>query len=62
MNVIRLAQTPTWRYNLNLRLWKRIMRTRAARDDVLALLDAVFNPRKDNAAQRRRMLGYLLRP
>jgi len=61
-NILRLANTPTWRYNVNLRLWKRIMRTRAARDDVLAMLDAVFNPRKDNAAQRRRMLGYLLRP
>jgi hypothetical protein len=29
---------------------------------VLALLDAVFNPRPDNAATRRRVLGYLLRP
>jgi hypothetical protein len=38
------------------------MRTRAARDDVLALLDAVFNPRPDNTAARRRILGYLLRP
>jgi hypothetical protein len=61
-NILRLATTPTWRYNLNLRLWQRIMRTRAARDEVLPLLDAVFNPRKDNAADRRRMLGYLLRP
>ena len=61
-NILRLAQTPTWRYNLNLRLWRRVMRTRAARDEVLPMLDAVFNPRKDNAPQRRRMLGYLLRP
>lgn len=61
-NILRLANTPTWRYNLNLRLWRRIMRTRAARDDVLPMLDALFNPRKDNAPQRRRMLGYLLRP
>jgi Leg1 len=61
-NILRLATTPTWRYNLNLLLWKRIMRTRAARDDVLPLLDAVFNPRKENAADRRRMFGYLLRP
>jgi hypothetical protein len=61
-NVLRLADTPTWRYNINLRLWKRIMRTREARDDVVTLLDAVFNPRKDNAAERRRLLGYLLRP
>lgn len=61
-NILRLATTPTWRYNLNLRLWKRIMRTRAARDDVLPLLDAVFNPRKENAPDRRRLLGLLLRP
>ena len=61
-NVLNLAKTPTWRYRLNLRLWQRIMRTPSARDEVLPMLDAVFNPRKDNAAQRRRMLGYLLRP
>ncbi|HEU5472930.1 MAG TPA: Leg1-related protein [Actinophytocola sp.] len=61
-NILRLAGTPAWRYRLNLALWKRVMRTRAARDQVLPLLDAVFNPRPDNAAQRRRLLGYLLRP
>ncbi|ONI92285.1 hypothetical protein ALI22I_04920 [Saccharothrix sp. ALI-22-I] len=61
VNVLRLATTPKWRYNLNLLLWKRIMRTREARDRVLPLLDAVFNPRPDNAAERRAMLGYLLR-
>ncbi|ANZ40947.1 hypothetical protein BBK82_38165 [Lentzea guizhouensis] len=60
-NILRLATTPTWRYNLNLRLWKRVMRTREARDRVLPLLDAVFNPRPDNAAERRALLGYLLR-
>jgi hypothetical protein len=61
-NVIRLATTSPRRYALNLWLWKRTMRTRDARDDVLTLLDAVFNPTPDNAATRRRMLGYLLRP
>jgi hypothetical protein len=61
-NILRLARTSDWRYTLNLKLWQRIMRTRAARDEVLPLLDAVFNPSKQNAAQRRRMLGYLLRP
>jgi hypothetical protein len=62
VNVLRLATTPRWRYHLNLWLWQRIMRTREARDQVLPLLDAVFDPRPDNAAQRRRLLGYLLRP
>lgn len=32
------------------------MRTRAARDDVLAMLGALFHPRPENAAARRRML------
>ncbi|WP_103355841.1 Leg1-related protein [Amycolatopsis sp. CA-128772] len=61
-NVIRLATTSPRRYALNLWLWRRIMRTRAARDEVLILLDALFAPRRDNAAARRRMLGHLLRP
>jgi len=38
------------------------MRTREAGDRVLPLLDAVFNPRPDNARERRALLGYLLRP
>ncbi|WP_410657556.1 Leg1-related protein [Amycolatopsis sp. lyj-112] len=61
-NVLRLATTSARRHALNLWLWKRIMRTRAARDDVLVLLEAVFVPSPDNAAARRRVLGYLLRP
>jgi hypothetical protein len=61
-NVIKLARTSGWRYNLNLWLWKRVMRTRQARDDVVSLLDALFNPSPENAADRRRMLGHLLRP
>ena len=61
-NIVRLAQLPRWRYNLNLALWKRVMRTREARDEVLPLLDAVFNPRPDNLGDRLRMLGYLVRP
>lgn len=61
-NVVRLAGTSRRRYALNLWLWRRIMRTRAARAEVLALLDGLFNPSSNNAAARRRMLGYLLRP
>ncbi|MDU0292827.1 Leg1-related protein [Saccharothrix longispora] len=62
VNVLRLATTPRWRHHLDLLLWKRVMRTREARDRVLPLLDAVFDPRPENAAERRRLLGYLLRP
>jgi hypothetical protein len=61
VNILRLATTSKWRYNLNLLLWKRIMRTHEARDRVLPLLDAVFNPRPDNVAERRAMLRQLLR-
>ncbi|WP_367130322.1 Leg1-related protein [Saccharothrix sp. HUAS TT1] len=62
VNILRLAGTPRWRYHLNLTLWQRIMRTREARDQVLPLLDAVFNPGPGNTAERRKLLGYLLRP
>jgi hypothetical protein len=61
VNVVRLADASPRRHALNLWLWRRVMRTRAARDDVLALLDAVFDPRPDNRTARRRTLGYLLR-
>lgn len=61
-NILKLATTPRWRYQLNLMLWKRIMRTPEARHRVLPLLDAVFNPRPENAAERRKLLGHLLRP
>nr|WP_225953407.1 Leg1-related protein [Kibdelosporangium phytohabitans] len=60
-NVVALARMPDWRHRFNLRLWRRVMRTRAARDEVLVMLDAVFNPNAGNTAARRRMLGYLLR-
>jgi hypothetical protein len=60
--VTGLDRTPTWRHRINLALWRRAMRTRQARDDVLVMLDAVFNPNPGNAADRRRLLGYLLRP
>lgn len=61
-NVIALAHTSAWRHRVNLKLWQRVMRTRAARDEVLTMLDALFNPNPGNAADRRRMVGYLLRP
>lgn len=60
--VTALDRTPDWRHRLNLILWRRAMRTRQARDDVLVMLDAVFNPNPGNAAARRRLFAYLLRP
>jgi hypothetical protein len=61
-NVINLGKTPGWRYDVNLALWKRIMRTRGARRDVLVLLDAIFNPSTANLGVQLRALGYLARP
>lgn len=62
VNVVRLANTSPRRHTLNLWLWRRTMRTRPTRDNVLSLLDAMFDPKPENAAARRRLLGYLLRP
>ncbi|MBW0102977.1 Leg1-related protein [Pseudonocardia sp. KRD291] len=56
-----LARTSDRRYAVNLWLWRRVMRTRGARDDVLPLLDAVFDPRRDNRRRQLRLLRYLLR-
>jgi hypothetical protein len=50
-NIVKLARTSAPRYAFNLWLWKRVMRSRAARDEVVPMLDAVFNP---NPGQRRR--------
>lgn len=59
--VIRLDRTPGWRHRVNLALWQRAMRRREARDDVLVMLDAVFNPNPSNRAARRRLFGYVVR-
>lgn len=48
-NVRKLADTPNWRYAIDLGLWRRMMRTRPARDEVLTMLDVVFNPRRQPA-------------
>lgn len=61
-SVLGLARLPDRRYAVNLWLWRRVMRTREARDAVLPLLDAVFSPRRDNRPERVRLLRYLLRP
>ncbi|MDQ4142665.1 MAG: hypothetical protein M3198_02810, partial [Actinomycetota bacterium] len=59
--IVKLARTPDLRHNFNLWLWKRVMRSRAARDDVVAMLDAVFNPNPGNIAERKKMLRFLLK-
>ncbi len=60
INIIGLAHQTKHRFGFNLWLWKRAMRSRAARDEVVKMLDATFNPSPRNAAERRKLLHYLL--
>lgn len=59
-NIVNLAHLSKRRFDFNLWLWKRGMRTRAAREQVVKMLDATFNPSPRNAAERRKLLGYVL--
>ncbi len=59
-SVIGLTRQSQWRFNVNLWLWKRAMRTRQARDEVLVMLDATFAPSPENAKERRKLLWYML--
>jgi hypothetical protein len=59
-NVIGLTRQSQLRFNFNLYLWKRAMRSRQARDEVLPMLDATFNPSPKNVKERRRLLRYML--
>ena len=61
-NISHLAHQSKWRFAFNLWLWKRAMRTRAARAEVVTMLDATFNPSPRNVAERRRLLRYILAP
>ncbi len=59
-NILNLANLSDLRFSFNLWLWKRAMRTRQARDEVVAMLDAVFNPSPQNVQERRKLLRYTL--
>jgi hypothetical protein len=61
-NIAQLTTQPGWRFALSLYLWRRAMRSRAARADAPKMLDATFNPHPGNAAERRALLRYMLRP
>lgn len=61
-NVIGLAALSDRRYAVDLALWRRAMRTRSARQRVLPMLDAIFDPSLHNAGDILRLLGYLARP
>jgi len=59
-SIFGLVRQSPRRFAFNLWLWKRAMRTRPARDDVLEMLAAQFDPKPENAAARRKLLRYTL--
>lgn len=59
-SIFGLVRQPPRRFAFNLWLWKRAMRTRPARDEVLEMLGAQFDPKPENAAARRKLLRYTL--
>lgn len=59
-NVLGVGATSPRRFRLNLALWRRAMRTRAARDQVVEMLDALFNPTPTNRSDRRRLFRYMI--
>lgn len=61
-SMFALVRLPEWRFNINLLMWKRAMRTRSARDNVLDMLAATFHPTQENRKERMQLLGYVLKP
>lgn len=61
-NVRGLAKMPKRQFDVNLWFWRRLMRTRAARSEVLTMLGAVFDRRNTSPTVYLRMMRYLLRP
>jgi len=53
-----LADRPGWRWAIEMRVWRRMMRTRPARLDAENMLAGMFG--KDRWAAGKRALGYLL--
>lgn len=62
VNIMGLAHQSKARFGWNLFLWKRAMRSRQARDEVLTMLNATFNPTPQNRRARMRLFRYMLSP
>jgi hypothetical protein len=60
VSVLSLTGQSDRRFALSLWLWRRAMRTRPARDEVVEMLAAQFAPTPANAAARRRLLRYTI--
>jgi hypothetical protein len=61
-HIVGLARASGARHQRDLWMWRRVMRARAARDDAVTLLDALFNPTPENRAARLRLLLFLAAP
>lgn len=59
-SVMSLTGQSHRRFALSLWLWRRAMRTRAARDEVVEMLAAQFAPTPANAPARKRLLRYTI--
>jgi hypothetical protein len=59
-NILGLTRQSRLRFDFNLWLWKRAMRSRQARAEVLLMLDATFNPKRENVDERRKLLRYVV--
>jgi hypothetical protein len=59
-SVISLTRQSDWLFRFSLWVWKRAMRTRQARGEVLQMLDAVFSSTPQNANSRSKLLWYIL--
>jgi len=57
--VIALGQRPAWRWPVELAVWHRVMRTRAAREDLDGVLAGMFGR---SWRRRLRVLAYAVRP
>ena len=60
--VFALADRPGWRWALEIRVWRRMMRSRAARDEAEVILAGMFGRGRELWPIRVRALGYAAMP
>jgi hypothetical protein len=61
-SVHALAARPAWRWAIELRVWRRMMRTRAARDEAEVILAGLMGRGRDVWPARVRAIGYVALP
>ena len=62
--VLALADRPEWRWRLEVRVWRQMMRSRAARDEAEELLAGILGRGRgrDVWAKRARAAAYVVLP